>query len=607
MGVFAGPEITSDGLVLALDVGNSKGFDDDENLLAYSEDFSNAYWTKSNVSVTANAIASPTGSSNASKLVESASTAVHELFRSDGALSVGTDTYITFSIFAKAAERQYCYIRSAGNSKRIAVVVDLSNGTFNVTNFNSFSTNSSATVTAYPNGWYRITATSQSNYPQAPGWAGQFIVSPIDSYQLSTTVGGGGYSYAGNGTSGIYIWGAHYEFGPEISDYYATTGTAKTRGTTLIDMTGRGNNGTLTNGPIYSRANGGSLVFDGTNDYVTTGFTRGTLGNQTTLISWYRYTGASARTYSPIFGGIESNGSGTEFFIGKDTGNTNIGIQDGSYNGSFLTGSNAFDGNYHQIAYTYDNGTGKIYLDGTLRNTGSFTKCNDSEQIAIGVELEGGGYYFIGNISQVSIYTRVLSAQEIQQNYNALKRRFTTEYEYELLTYTTTGNLTVTGNGTNTVNIFKTSGGNAWDNQAYSTTPFTAPCTIEFNKQAASADNGVSYAMIGWNVDPLTNASYDTLDYASFPYRTDGYQIYHNGSAITPGISWSTANKFYIVYGTDGFIKHYNGSKLLYSVNYGTGNTVYVDSSFYSPNATFGGFDNIKVIRSAWNGTDYVR
>jgi len=155
------------------------------------------------------------------------------------------------------------------------------------------------------------------------------------------------------------------------------------------------------------------------------------------------------------------------------------------------------------------------------------------------------------------------------------------------------------------VNIFKTSGGSAWDNQAYSTTPFTAPCTIEFNKQAASGDNGVSYAMIGWNADPLTNASYNSIDYASYPYSTSNYQVYHNGSLVQNGGTWSTANKFYIVYGTDGFIRHYNGSTLLYSVNYGTGNTVYVDSSFYSPNATFGGFDNIKVIRSAWNGTNY--
>ena len=119
------------------------------------------------------------------------------------------------------------------------------------------------------------------------------------------------------------------------------------------------------------------------------------------------------------------------------------------------------------------------------------------------------------------------------------------------------------------------------------------------------SDNGVSYAMIGWNPDPLTNASYDTINYASYPYRTDNYQVYHNGSLVKNGGTWSTANKFYIVYGTDGFIRHYNGSKLLYAVNYGVGNTVYVDSSFYSINATFGGFSNIRVTRFAWNGENY--
>ena len=191
----------------------------------------------------------------------------------------------------------------------------------------------------------------------------------------------------------------------------------------LSDLSGNRNFGTTTGSPTYNSANGGSLYFEGSDEYITTGFTRGTLGNQLTLISWYKYTGTSGRTYSPIFGGKES-GSGTEFFIGKNAGNTNIGVQDGNYYDSFVTGSNAFDGNYHQIVYTYDNGTGKIYLDGTLRNTNSFTKCNDSEEIVIGVELESGGYYFIGNIAQVSIYNRALSAAEVSQNYNALRGRF---------------------------------------------------------------------------------------------------------------------------------------------------------------------------------------
>lgn len=178
---------------------------------------------------------------------------------------------------------------------------------------------------------------------------------------------------------------------------------------------------------------------------------------------------------------------------------------------------------------------------------------------------------------------------------------------YVSLTYTVSGNLTLQSfNFERSVNIFKTSGSNAWDNQAYSLTQFTAPCTIEFNKQAGSTDNGASYAMIGWNEDPTANASYTSLDYASFPYRTQAYSVYHNGTEVLSTGVWSTSSKFYVVYDTDGFIRHYNGSTLLYSVNYGTGKTVYVDSSFYSPNATFGGFSNIKVATRSWNGTSYT-
>lgn len=191
--------------------------------------------------------------------------------------------------------------------------------------------------------------------------------------------------------------------------------------------------------------------------------------------------------------------------------------------------------------------------------------------------------------------------------YKSKNHIFRDPYTYEILSYTLSGNLTLTGGGTDSVSIFKTSGSNSWDNHAYSTSGFTAPCTIEFNKLAGAGDNGVSYAMIGWNEDPTANASYTTLDYASYPYDTNGYYIYHNGSGINPGVTWNSSLKLYVVYTTDGYIKHYNGSTLLYtSPLYGTGKTVYVDSSFYSPNATYGGFSNIRVVRKAWNGTAYI-
>ncbi len=178
----------------------------------------------------------------------------------------------------------------------------------------------------------------------------------------------------------------------------------------------------------------------------------------------------------------------------------------------------------------------------------------------------------------------------------------------EPLTYTLTdSSLTATYNGS-AVSIFKTSGSVGWDKQAYSITPFTAPCTIEFNKNAIAGDNGLSYAMIGWNADPSTNASYDSIDWASYPYNTNNYQVYHNGSLVVNGGVWDSAKKFYVVYDTDGWIRQYNGSTLLASFNKGTGGTVYVDSSYYSVDASsvYSGFTNIRAIRRSWNGTSYT-
>jgi hypothetical protein len=178
---------------------------------------------------------------------------------------------------------------------------------------------------------------------------------------------------------------------------------------------------------------------------------------------------------------------------------------------------------------------------------------------------------------------------------------------YEPLTFVATATITLSQNSTTSVSAFKTSGAFNWDAQAYCLTPFTAPCTLEFNKWSANNDNSRSYAMIGWNNDPTTNASYDTINYAAYPYAMSSYQVYNNGTFIAPTIStWSRLLKFYIVYGTDGFIRHYNGSTQLYSVNYGVGNTVYVDSSLHSVGATFGGFSNMRVIKKAWNGTSYT-
>jgi hypothetical protein len=178
---------------------------------------------------------------------------------------------------------------------------------------------------------------------------------------------------------------------------------------------------------------------------------------------------------------------------------------------------------------------------------------------------------------------------------------------YEVLTFNLVGSVTAANNGTTSVDLVKASGTDNWgSDSAYTSTGWTAPVTLEFNKLADASDNGVSYAMISLNEDPTTDANYSSLDYAAYPYRTDVYSVYHNSSQVNFSGSYNTANKFYIVYRTDGQLLHYNGSTLLYSVAWGTGRTLYIDSAFYSVNSTYSKYSNVRLIRKVWNGTAYV-
>ena len=183
----------------------------------------------------------------------------------------------------------------------------------------------------------------------------------------------------------------------------------------------------------------------------------------------------------------------------------------------------------------------------------------------------------------------------------------TGEVPYETITLTApNGNLSISGNGTDQItSIFKTSGSNSWDNQAYTAQGYSAPCTIEFNANAGNSDNSQSYKMIGWNVDPTTNASYNSIDHASYPYQQNQYVVYNNGSN-TNHAAWTSSQKFYLVYTSTGRIQHWNGSTKLYDVAYSP-STVYLDSSYYSPNGSpYSGFTNVRIKLAEWDGSQYV-
>lgn len=356
-------------------------------------------------------------------------------------------------------------------------------------------------------------------------------------------------------------------------------------GNTWFDLSGQGNNHTLTGNPVF---NSGRFTLNGSTQGFTRASTMNGVSSTNTVVIFYSTTDIQELW---VRGNLNNS-----FYLSASSGNN-------YYHSNVGTPTNWVDlkSVINPVSEGYRNGNFHMW---EAKNV-DFSSWNYYEWF-----LYPSGWQMAGTVGSILIYNRNLTADESAQNLYALNSRYSiirpSSATYESLTYTVSGNITITGNGTDTVSFFKTSGSNSWDNQAYSLTPFTAPCTIEFNKNAGSSDNGVSYAMIGWNADPTSDASYTSIDLASYPYAQSNYQVYDNGSFQGNFGAWNSANKFYLVYGTDGIMRHYNGSTLLYSANYGTGRTVYVDSSLYSPNGTFGGFFNVKVIRAAWNGTSYV-
>jgi hypothetical protein len=358
------------------------------------------------------------------------------------------------------------------------------------------------------------------------------------------------------------------------------------------------------NASSLTYASDGTFSFSGSNSLIISANpTSFDFNSEQTIILWMtnKSTSATRRNpYNQAYAGggtiTHENDAGFNYFYGTGGG-------DNSPYTSLYSSFNVIQGERAMIALTRNTSITSWYKNGVFSNSHSNpygTVVTGTNAITIGSGYTTG---FVGEIHAVQLYTRALSASEIAQNYFALSERY---FGYQRMNYIASGNVTLTNNGTEEVTMFKNADNGSWNGQVYSLEMFTAPCTIEFSKQAQSFDNGASYAMIGWNTDPTLDSSYTSLDYASYPYMTDFYNVYNNGSSMGVGGTWDSNKRFYVVYDTDGYIRHYNGNKLLYQVNYGTGNKVYVDSSFYSVNATYGGFTNVKVSRKSWNGNSYV-
>ena len=175
------------------------------NLASYSEDFSNSYWTKTGATVESGFLA-PYGTANAYKFVEGANNGIHFINRT---LTVQNATIHTASIFVKSAERTKFGMRDGFSDKWITI--NLSNGSVIASN-GLISTE----ITKAANDWYKISFTFLTAATSATFKV--YILS--DSYTSGSPETN---SYQGDGSSGVYIWGAQLVKGDQPKEYLKTT------------------------------------------------------------------------------------------------------------------------------------------------------------------------------------------------------------------------------------------------------------------------------------------------------------------------------------------------------------------------------------------------
>jgi hypothetical protein len=181
-------------------------------------------------------------------------------------------------------------------------------------------------------------------------------------------------------------------------------------GTVWYDVSGNSNNGTLTNSPTYSSDVGGTIVFDGVNDYVTTSFAT-TSGQSVTYCGWL-YSTESTSTYKNFVDSLSTspmiwwNNSGQIEFDASRYTTTTV------YRNQWV---------YVSLSKPSGSSSASYYVNGVLVGTGT---AYTTPALIPTLFNRSAAQTWKGNGAVVQIYNRALSASEVLQNYNATKGRF---------------------------------------------------------------------------------------------------------------------------------------------------------------------------------------
>lgn len=427
------PKIVTNGLIYALDSGNTKSIplDPTINLVPYSQDFltpgTASVYIIDNVTATTGSLA-PDGTNTATLLIENTINTIHRIYFNNTSPYINSSgSYYTVSFYAKAAGRARGASFWEWPSGRIGVEYNLTTGTIipYLTGTNVLLTSS---ITPAPNGYYRISYTTRDT----ASYVG--INTIMRLYNDAGTP-----TYAGNDLSGSYIWGYQVEKNIYPSPYFRTFATPAGR-TSWTNLTNLSQTSSLLTGsisssiPQFSSLGSGILNFDGIGSYANTGLDlRWGTGSSVSVEMWLK-NGLSSVS-APFIGttnymwqirqGTQQTPSTSLTYVYWDTTGNHT-------NGPVITVPSFFDGNWKHLVMTWDSSssTTSLYKNGILQTAQTSSNAvinrNIADTVKIGGNIYGwgGASNWSGSIAGTKVYNRALSAQEVLQNYNATKTRF---------------------------------------------------------------------------------------------------------------------------------------------------------------------------------------
>lgn len=199
------------------------------NNALYSEQFDNAAWTKVATTVSANATISPDGATTGDKLVEDAATSIHRVAQS---FATTANAAVSYTVYAKADTRRYLSL-GMGGLNGVVATFDLQTGVISgaATALGTGWSTATAVITPAGNGWYRCALSGVDT-------AGASRPFSISLNNVSTNpINAQGNSYAGDNTSGLFLWGAQIETGAFATSYIPTVAATISRSADVAQMT----------------------------------------------------------------------------------------------------------------------------------------------------------------------------------------------------------------------------------------------------------------------------------------------------------------------------------------------------------------------------------